>query len=70
MELMDSWVKDIQGFDDRSASNRDLLSVQIREWFCECTNKFKKKKNMVNDSWLVVVDVHDKADSMAAASSS
>ena len=47
-------MKDIRGFDDRSVSHRDLLSVQIR---------------MVVDGWLAVVDVYVKVDSMAAASS-
>lgn len=48
-------MKDVRGFNDRSASNRDLISVQIR---------------MVNDEWLAVVDFHIKVDSMAAAFSS
>ena len=48
-------MKDIRGFDDRSVSHRDLLSVQIR---------------MVVDGLLAVVGVHVKVDSMAAASSS
>ena len=54
MELIYSWIEDIYGLDDRSASHRDLLSVQIR---------------MVIDGWLAVVDAHDKDDSMATASS-
>ena len=48
-------MKNILGFDDRGTSHRDLLCAQIRT---------------VNDGWLAVVDVHVKADSMAAASSS
>lgn len=54
-ELIDSWMKDVQGFDDKSASLRDLLYVQIK---------------MVDDSWFAGVDVHIKTDSRAAASSS
>ena len=30
MELMDSWKKDLRGFDGIIASQIDLLSVQIR----------------------------------------
>ena len=55
MELMDSWMKDVRGFDDWRASHRDLLSVQIR---------------MYNDGWLAVVDVHIKVDCMTTAFSS
>ena len=54
IELMDSRMKDLQGFDDISASQRDLLPVQMR---------------MGNDGWLVVVDIHLKAYSMTATSS-
>lgn len=54
IELMDSRMKDLQGFDDISASQRDLLPVQLR---------------MGNDEWLVVVDIHLKAYSMTATSS-
>ena len=54
IELMDSRMKDLQGFDDISASQRDLLPGQLR---------------MGNDGWLVVVDIHLKAYSMTATSS-
>lgn len=43
MELMNSWMKDVRGFDDMSISHWNLLSLQIR---------------MVNDEWLAVLDVH------------
>ena len=47
-------MNDVRRLDDRSASHRGLLSVQIR---------------MVNGGWLAEVDVHVRADFMAAASS-
>ena len=54
MELNYSWTEDVRWFYYRSASHRNFIFVQIR---------------MMIDRWLDVVDVHVKADSMAAASS-
>ena len=42
MEVINSLMKDVQAFDDRSALYGDLLSVQI---------------SIINDGWLTVVDV-------------
>ena len=54
MELMEVWIEDVRGFDEMRASHNDLLSVQ---------------KSMEIEGWLMLVDVHDNADSMAADSS-
>ena len=48
-------MEEIRGFDEIIASHNDLLSVQ---------------KSMEFEGWLALVDVHARADSMAAASSS
>ena len=48
-------MEEIRGFDEIGASHNDLLSMQ---------------KSMEFEGWLALVDVHDKADSIAAASSS
>ena len=48
-------MEDVRGFDDSSTSHRYLAFVQLR---------------MMNNERLAVVDVHVKADSMAAAFSS
>ena len=42
MELMESWMEDVQGWDEMKASHKDLLSVQ---------------KNMVTEWWLALVSV-------------
>lgn len=42
MEVINSLMKDVQTFDDRSALYGDLLSVQI---------------SIINDGWLTVADV-------------
>ena len=55
IELMELWIEEVRGFDDMTASHKDLLSVQ---------------KRMVVEVLLAVVDVQVKADSMVAASSS
>ena len=55
MELMELWIEKVRGFDEMRAWHKDLLSVQ---------------KNMEIERWLVLVDVHNSVDSMAAASSS
>ena len=55
MELMELWIESVQGLDEMRASHRDLLSVQ---------------KSMEIEGWLVLVDVQENADFMAAASSS
>ena len=55
MELMELWIEKVRGFDEMRAWHKDLLSVQ---------------KNMEIEGWLALVDVHDSADSMAAASPS
>ena len=52
MELMELWIEKVRGFDEMRAWHKDLLSVQ---------------KNMEIEGWLALVDVHDSADSMAAA---
>ena len=54
IELMKVWIENIGGWDETRASHKDLLSVQ---------------KSMEIEGWLVLVDVQDCADSMAAASS-
>ena len=55
MELMESWMENVRGWDEMRASHKDLLSVQ---------------KSMVIEGWLALVSVQVSADSMAAASSS
>ena len=42
MELMESWMEDVQGWDEMKASHKDLLFVQ---------------KNMVIEWWLALVSV-------------
>ena len=54
MELMELWIKNVRGWDEMRDSHKDLLSVQ---------------KSMEIEGWLVLVDVQDSADSMAASSS-
>ena len=55
MELIELWTEEVQGFDYKRTSHKDLLSAL---------------KSMVIEGCLVVVDVQVKADFMAAASSS
>ena len=55
MGSMESWIEEVCGFDEMSASYNDLLSVQ---------------KTMKIEEWLLSVDVQNNADSMAGASSS
>ena len=55
MDLMELWIENVRGWDEISASRKDLLSVQ---------------KSIEIERWLVLVDVQDSADSMAADSSS
>ena len=55
MELMQLWIEEIWGFNEIRSSHNDLLSVQ---------------KSMETEGWLALLDVYDKADSMAPASSS
>ena len=55
MELMESWMENVRGWDEMRASHKDLLSVQ---------------KSMVIEGWLALVSVQVSADSMTAASSS
>ena len=54
MELMELWIENVRGWDEMRDSHKDLLSVQ---------------KSMEIEGWLVLVDVQDSADSMAASSS-
>ena len=53
IELMELWMKEVQGFYDVRASHKYKLSLQMR---------------LVIEGWLEVVDVQVKVDSMAAAS--
>ena len=55
MELIELRTEDVRGCDEMRASHKDLLSVQ---------------KSTVIERWLALLSVQDKADSMAAASSS
>ena len=55
MELMELWIEEVRGFDKKSASHNDLLSMQ---------------KKIEIEEWLAWVDVQNNAHSMAAASSS
>ena len=55
MDLMELWIENVRGWNEMSASRKDLLSVQ---------------KSIEIERWLVLVDVQDSADSMAADSSS
>ena len=54
-ELIELRTEYVRGCDEMRASHKDLLSVQ---------------KSMVIERWLALLSVQDKADSMAAASSS
>ena len=54
MELMELRIENVRGWDEMRDSHKDLLSVQ---------------KSMEIEGWLVLVDVQDSADSMAASSS-
>ena len=54
IELVKVWIENVQGWNETRASQKDLLSVQ---------------KSMEVEGWLVLVDVQDSEDSMAAASS-
>ena len=55
MELMELWIEKVRGWDVMRVSHEDLLSMQ---------------KSMEIEGWLVLADVQDSADSMAAASAS
>ena len=55
MELMELWIEEVWWFDEMTALNKDLLSLQ---------------KRVAIEGLLTLVDVQVKADSVAADSSS